>query len=73
MTLPAAKTISESGPSYLSQGRTRERIAIGVIPLTINGPSHLIYCEREGTARQRRLHRDCVLKARGSGKSLERH
>ena len=29
--------------SYLSQGRTRERMAIGVIPLTRNGPSHLIY------------------------------
>ena len=32
--------------SYLSQGRTRDRMAIGVIPLTRNGPSHLIYCTR---------------------------
>ena len=57
--------------SYLSQGRTRERMAIGVIPLTRNGPSHLIYGVRGWTARQRRLHRDCVSEARGSGKSLE--
>ena len=51
--------------SYLSQGRTRERMAIGVIPLTRNGPSHLIYRARGWTARQRRLHRDCALEARG--------
>ena len=57
--------------SYLSQGRTRDRMAIGVIPLTINGPSHLIYCARGWTARQQRLHRDCGVEARGSGKSLE--
>ena len=38
--------------SYLSQGRTRDRMAIGVIPLTRNGPSHLIYCTRGWTARQ---------------------
>ena len=58
--------------SYRSQGRTRERMAIVVILLTRNGPSHLIYRARVWTARQRRLHRDCVLEARGSGKSLER-
>ena len=58
--------------SYLSKGRTRERMAIGVIPLTRNGPSHLIYRARGWTAHQRRLHRDCVLETRGSGKSLER-
>ena len=57
--------------SYLSQGRTRDRMAIGVRPLTINGPSHLIYCARGWTARQRRLHRDCGVEARGPGKSLE--
>ena len=37
--------------SYLSQGRTREGMAIGVIPLTRNGPSHLIYRARGWTAR----------------------
>ena len=58
--------------SYLSQGRTRERMAIGVISLTRNGPSHLIYRARGWTVRQRRLHRDYVLEARGFGKSLER-
>ena len=58
--------------SYLSQSRTKERMTMGVIPLTRNGPSHLIYRARGWTARQRRLHRDCVLEARGSGKSLER-
>ena len=57
--------------SYRSQGRTRDRMAIGVIPLTKNGPSHLIYCARGWTERQRRLHRDCGVEARGSGKSLE--
>ena len=39
--------------SYRSQGRTRDRMAIGVIPLTINGPSHLIYCADDNP--------DCVL------------
>ena len=57
--------------SYLSQGRTRERMAIGVIPLTINGPAHLIYCVPAKTAPRLRIRSQRLWKIAGEALGMK--